>query len=196
MFCPAGPLGANMGIPTWAFPCWSHLGPTSFFTWDTLGHYHLGIPMLVPSGTYIFFHMGYTWALPIGHSPVVPNWDPYLFSYGIHLGTPNWAFPCCSQLGPIFIFILGYTWAPPMGHFHVGPKCDPHLFFIWDTLGHAHYGIPMFIPHGTHIFFHVGYTWALTNGTHIYFHFSLFLLGSLYVPIWAFLVLFQMILCK
>ena len=167
MFCPAGPLGANMGIPTWTFPCWSHLGPTSFFTWDALGHSHLGIPMLVPIGTYFFL------------------------SYGICLGTPTWAFPCWSQLGPIFIFMrdtfghpqlgnpmlfpigthiyfhMGYTWAPPIGHSHVGPKCDPYLFlygihlgtpilafpcsshmgptsfFMWDTPGHSHLGITM-----------------------------------------------------
>ena len=176
-FYLSGPLGAIMGIPTWAFPCWYHLGPIFIFTWVQPGYSHLGIPMLVPIGTHIFFHMGYTWALPLGQPHVGPIWDPSLFSYGIQLGSPNWAFPCWSQLGPIFFFIqdtlrhsnssipmlipigthiffhMGYTWARPLGHSHVCPTWDPHLFFMWDTPGHSHSGIPMLVQHGTHIYF-------------------------------------------
>ena len=132
-------LGYNLVIPTCAFPCWSQLGPIFIFSWVQPGYSHLGIPMLVPIGTHISFRMGYTWALPLGHSHVGPNWDPHLFSYGIHLVTPIWAFLCWSQFGPT-------------------------SFFTWDTPGYTYFGIPMVIPHGTHIFFHVGYTWALTLG--------------------------------
>ena len=185
-----------MGTPTWAFPCSS------------------------PHGTHIFFHVGYTWAFSLGHSHVGPIWDPSLFSYGYNLGTPTWAFPCWSQLGPTsflmwetpgrshlgitilvllgthiyvhtgyiwagpngthIIFNMGYTWARPLGHSHVRPPIGPTSFFMWDTPGRSHLGIPMLVP----------------IGTHIYLHFSMFLLGSPYVPIWAFLLLFQMVLCK
>ena len=133
-------------------------------TWDTLGHSHLGIPMLVPIGTHLYFHIGHTWAFPLGQSQVGPNWDPSLFSYGTHLVILTWAFPCWSQLGLIFIF----TWDTP-GHSHfgipmydVGPNWDPSLFsygtqvstptwafpctsqlrptfiFTWDTSGYSH----------------------------------------------------------
>ena len=117
-FCLTGPHGTHLGTPTWAFPCWSQLGPIFIFTWDTAGHSHLGIPMLVPIGTHLYFHMGHNWAFPLGHSQVGPNWDPYLFSYGTHLSIPTWAIPCRSQLGPIFIF-------------------------MWDTPGYSHLGNPM-----------------------------------------------------
>ena len=110
--------GTHLGILTLAFPCWSQLGPIFIFTWDTPGHSHLGIPMLVPIGTHLYFHMGHTWAFSHGHSHVGPNWDPSLFSHGAHLGIPTWAIPSRSQLGPIFIF-------------------------IWDTPGHSHLGNPM-----------------------------------------------------
>ena len=110
--------GTHLGILTLAFPCWSQLGPIFIFTWDTPGHSHLGIPMLVPIGTHLYFHMGHTWAFSRGHSHVGPNWDPSLFSHGAHLGIPTWAIPSRSQLGPIFIF-------------------------IWDTPGHSHLGNPM-----------------------------------------------------
>ena len=99
----------NLGIPTWAFPSWSQLGPTFIFTCNTLGHFHLG----TPTWGSLFFHTGTNWVFPLGHSHVGPNWGPHLFSYGIHLGTPTWAFPCWSQLRPT-------------------------SFFTWDILGHAY----------------------------------------------------------
>ena len=138
-FCLTGPHGTHLGTPTWAFPCWSQLGPIFIFTWDTPGHSHFGIPMLVPIGTHLYFHMGHTWAFSRGHSHVGPNWDPSLFSHGAHLGIPTWAIPSRSQLGPIFIF-------------------------TWDTPGHSHVGIPMLVPIGTHLYFHMGHTWAFPLG--------------------------------
>ena len=112
--------GIYLGIPNWAFPCWSQLGPTSFFIWDTPGHSNLGIPMLVPVWTHIFFHMGYTWVHLLWHSHGRPTWDPHLFSCEIHLGTHTWAFPCWSQIRPIFIFTFHrFYLAPrmfPSGH--------------------------------------------------------------------------------
>ena len=134
-FCLTGPHGTHLGTPTWAFPCWSQLGPIFIFTWDTPGHSHSGNPMWVPIGTHIYFHMGHTCAFSLGHSHVGPNWDPSFFSLGTHLGIPTWAFPCWSQLGPIFIF-------------------------IWEPSGHSHLGIPMLVPIETHIYFHMGHTWA------------------------------------
>ena len=162
-FCLTGPHGTHLGTPTWAFPCWSHLGPIFIFILVQPGYSHLGIPMLVPIGTHLYFHMGYTWALAFGHSHVGPTWDPYLFSYGIHLGTPNWA----SHVGPNWdphLFLYGIHLGTSIWAFPCWSQLGPTSFFTWDILGHAHLGIPMLVPHGTHIFFHVGYTWACTLG--------------------------------
>ena len=181
-------FGTHLGLPTWACPCWSQLGPTFIFIWDTPGPPHLGMPMLVPTGTHFYFHLGHTWASPLGHAHVGPNWDPLLFSFGTHLGLPTWACPCWSHLGPTLIFIwdtpgpshlgmpmlvpigthfyfhLGHIWASPLGHAHVGPNWDPLLFFIWDTPGPSHLGMPMLVPIGTHFYFHLGHIWASPLG--------------------------------
>ena len=134
-------------------------------TWDTLGHSHLGIPMLVPTGTHLYFHLGHIWAFPLGHSHVGPNWGSSLFSHGTHLGIPTWAIPSRSQLGPIFIF-------------------------IWETPGHFHLGIPMKVPIGTHLYFHMGHTWAFSLGhSHVgpNWDSSFFSHGThLGIPTWAF----------
>ena len=110
--------GAHLGIPTWAIPSRSQLGPIFIFIWDTPGHSHVGIPMLVPIGTHLYFHMGHTWAFSLWHSHVGPNWDPSLFSHGTQVSTPTWAFPCTSQLRPTFIF----TW-DPSGYSHMSRRC-------------------------------------------------------------------------
>ena len=94
-------LNLKVGLPT-LVPCgepkWDPLHFVQPATWDALGRSHLGILMLVPIGTHLYFRMGHTWAFPLGHSHVGPHWDPSLFSYGTHLGIPTWAFPCWSQL--------------------------------------------------------------------------------------------------
>ena len=87
------PYSLYLGIPTWACPCWSQLGPIFIFIWDLHGHSHLGILMLVPIGTHLYFHMGFTWALLLWHAHAGPNWDPHLISPGTQLGIPTWAFP-------------------------------------------------------------------------------------------------------
>ena len=74
-------------------PCWSQLGPIFIFIWDLHGHSHLGILMLVPLGTHLYFHMGFIWVLLLWHVHAGPNWDPHLISPGTQLGIPTWAFP-------------------------------------------------------------------------------------------------------
>ena len=181
-FCLTGPHGTHLGTPTWAFPCWSQLGPIFIFTWDTSGHSHLGIPMLVPIGAHLYFHMGHAWAFPHGQSHEGPNWDPSLFSYGTHLGIPM-----LVPIGTHLYFHMGHTWAFPLGHSHVGPNWEPSLFshgthlgiptwvfpcrsqlgpifiFIWDPSEHSHLGIPMYVPIESHFYFHMGPKWVLPH---------------------------------
>ena len=96
-FCQAGPHGAQVALPM-CETSGTQLGPTYYFPtrthftpkWVPCLNFKVGLPTLVPFGEPkwdpLHFvrraHMGHTWALPLGHSHVGPNWDPSLFSHG------------------------------------------------------------------------------------------------------------------